>query len=428
MIARALAFIREASPSLYAYLDPFLRFVYQKTPGLRRSLRRQRLVIRAHLTSATGLDRHNEDRIRWKQKWTNGGAAKVLMVAPRDYAGSFYGWATAVNAHSQDASCRLLALSKHRFQYKYDMVYPFYELFGTDHKPIRQLIDEADALHLKDEFYFFETTWKPEVSRFMNALIEAFQKTNRPVIFTHYGSFARNFEQNPSYRKAVAAFDARIAITPDLLFDWFGGEYVPHAIDLTEVPRTWTESRIFAHSPSSKVIKGSGVMWEALHRVEEIKDGWTLDMISEVSHRECLARMSRAELFFDQAGKDDVRAADKNRVIGWYGKAAVEAMSFGIPTIAHLSEVALTRATRAGKDIRAICPVLNTGVDRASMEETLVKYLGLSPEEKRDLSDRTRRWVERFHGERVVAGELSRIYRACLNSGKAAPSTKVSEK
>lgn len=371
-----------------------------------------------YVISTNGLGVSNKTRTEWDQKWRTNTNMKMLLVAPKDYAGSFYRWAKAVNDYSPDVSCRAISLFKHRYNYEYDCIFHSFASGFQKQKDVQRLVDEADGLHLKDEFFFYNTHRSPSISRFILSLIEEFQKKNKPVLFTHYGSLARRFQSEPAYRQVVSSFDARIALTPDLNYDWFNGYFVPHTIDLNLFPYVWSQSKIFAHSPSSRLIKGSDAMLSALHRIEEIQRQWTIDIIENVRYDKCLDRKSKAELFFDQAGRVETDRIDGNEIIGWYGNSAVEAMAFGIPTISHISDSAFQQSKNAGKDIKTACPILNTELDETSMEKAILNYLHLSSDDQKKLSQKTRRWVEEFHSENVVGKELGNIYKNCIQKLK----------
>jgi len=209
--------------------------------------------IKHHYYNITtnGLAISSKTKIEWEQKWKKPSSQKVLMLSPRDYAGSFFRWGKAVNDLDADVVCRTVSLFKHRYNYDFDYIFHAFRRGIGANQDFQRLVDEADTLHIKDEFFFYYHNKFPRVSKFMVDLINEFKKKNKPTIFTFYGSFARKLQGEPAYRKAIQEFDARIALTPDLNYDWFKGYYVPHAFDLSQFRYTWTESKIFAHSPSS---------------------------------------------------------------------------------------------------------------------------------------------------------------------------------
>jgi hypothetical protein len=124
-----------------------------------------------------------------------------------------------------------------------------------------------------------------------------------------------------------------------------------------------------------------------------------------------MRRKADSNVFFDQAGESS---------IGWYANSAVEAAVFGIPTLAHLSEDAFDGAVRGGHDVRERCPIVNAPLDVAGIRATVGRLVELSPRERRDLSLRTRAWVEEFHSFRVVGPQLVAAYDAAEAIAKKA--------
>jgi len=62
--------------------------------------------------------------------------------------------------------------------------------------------------------------------------------------------------------------------------------------------------------------------------------------------------------------------------------------------------------------------ILNTAPGVEGIRRTLSRYLELSPEERRHLSERTRTWIETFHSYQAVGERLSNLYNRVLNQGK----------
>ena len=96
-------------------------------------------------------------------------------------------------------------------------------------------------------------------------------------------------------------------------------------------------------------------------------------------------------------------------IIGWYGNSALEAMSCGIPTIAHISEHALRGVKQAGISFDDF-PLINVPMDAEGMYEELKKFVNMSEEEQTNLSLRTRKFIEDFHSYQANAKDLSLIY------------------
>ena len=238
---------------------------------------------------------------------------------------------------------------------------------------------------------------------------DLFDGFDKPKIYTAYGGYMRKLSGDEQFRQYVKGFDARISMTPDLNYDWFDGFFIPHAIDSDRFQYSWRDGRVLAHSPSTKERKGTDDLVAAVNGL-----GIEFDLISGVSHEECVSRKSSANLFFDQAGREIQERLGINTVIGWYGNSALEAAVFGIPTIAHLSEHAYDGAARAGRDIRDSCAILNTPLGSAGIRRTLEAYFLQGADGRAELSRRTRRWIEEFHSYQACADELGKVYRGLL--------------
>lgn len=365
----------------------------------------------------------NEGNLKWQKKWdTTELDKRILMIAPKDYAGSMYKWAEALNRHT-DYAVRLVTFHYHPYGYNVDLVLP--ECNAARLEKFLELVSQAGILHLKDEHSWFMGLPAFTNTALLNTLFFSDLYPNKPKFFTHYGGYARKFKDNPEYIKAVQSFDGRIAMTPDLNFEWFSGEYIPHAIDADNLFFSWADSDIIAHSPSSPEKKGTDMFTESLNRLKHNEPekwaGWTYDLIHGVSHQECVERKQKCSLFFDQAGRHSKSELGIDDVIGFYGNSAIEAMVYGIPTIAHISERAFEGAKRAGIDL-SDTPVLNMDRSTDGLYNKIVDFINMSKEERFELASKTRSFVLQFHDYKAVAKRLAEQY------GKAIQAAKTQEK
>jgi glycosyltransferase involved in cell wall biosynthesis len=355
----------------------------------------------------------NEGVTQWGERWKQASPDhRVLMVVPKDFAGSMYKLAEAMNRYTPYA-VRMITFEYHQFDYPVDLVVP--ECDEKRLNEVYKLANEAAVFHLKDEH-----SWYLAQDRFpnlvlLNNLFFSDMFPNKPKVFTHYGGYARKLKQETKYVAAVQKFSGRIAMTPDLNYEWFNGEYVPHAIDTDNFDNIWKDVNLLAHSPSTKNIekKATDMFKEAVDKLEKyykkVWCNWSFDIIHGVSYKECLQRKCKASLFFDQAGWHGGSSLGINDVIGWYGNSAIEAMAFGIPTIAHLSKDALERAKRSGFPLRD-CPVINVSRSSDALVETILSFIRLSPKERRALAERTRQFAIDFHGYKAVGERMSKVY------------------
>jgi hypothetical protein len=199
-----------------------------------------------------------------------------------------------------------------------------------------------------------------------------------------------------------------VAMTPDLLFPWFDGAYIPHAIDTRVTPYSWSPGSVLSHSPSNPQRKGTRELVRAIAGLTDLQ--LEFDLVQGVSHSECLQRKRQANLFFDQAGRESRRALGVDTVVGWYGNSALEAAAHGIPTVAHLSRSALEAADRARGDVSGRCAIINTPLGVEGIAKTIRWFFDLSTEEQTSLSKATHAWVEEFHSYSAVARQLQALY------------------
>jgi glycosyltransferase involved in cell wall biosynthesis len=348
----------------------------------------------------------------WEARWEESDRCRVLLVANIDHAGSLFKWCAALNTHTEIAA-RTVVFKLHRMgEPGVDLLYPFgrpLAYLDLAFSGLVRLLDEADVIHLKDQTGF--VTGENGLPR------DLLTQFGKPIVFTHYGGNARLEEREDWYREHVLSFDARVAMTPDLCFDWASDwHYIPHAIDVNRFPYAWQDGRVVAHSPSRPERKGTAEFIEALEALADL--GLSVELITGMPHDACIALKRQASLFFDQAGRESPELG--SLLIGWYGNSALEAAVFGIPTMAHLSEQALLGAERAGMtDIRDCCPILDCGLTAASMAATMRAYFESSSEERRRLSESTRAWIEDFHSYQAVAHQLVRLYDDLLASPRA---------
>jgi hypothetical protein len=334
----------------------------------------------------------------WGQRWRERPGRRVLLYARVDYAGSFFKWCAAINDFTEYAA-RLIVFEGHPYGYPVDLVFlPNADGDGSVAGPgLDELIDQAEIVHLKDEtgFYLGSNGLPPDL----------FTRFGKPMVFTHYGGFARKHMDDPGYQDFVLGFDARIAMTPDLCFEWFDGSYIPHSVDTRRFAYSWRDGRLLGHSPSIPERKGTEDLLAAIDPLHV-----ELDLIHGVPHEVCLERKALCNLFFDQAGRESPEHLGTDRAIGWYGNSALESAVHGIPTIAHLSEEAFDGAARGRRDIRGRCPIINTPLGVEGIRRTISEYFDLPLDERRDLSLRTRQWIEDFHSDEVVAARLAEVY------------------
>jgi hypothetical protein len=337
----------------------------------------------------------------WARRWLERPGQRILLLAPKDYSGSFFKWTESINLCTPYAA-RMLVFRPHQYKYSLDLLSP--AVATGDWSGVRELIAEADIIHIKDESGFFQknNNLPPEL---LNE-----RRNGVPVVYTAYGGFFRVFRDSPEFRDHVLNFDARIAMTPDLITDWFDGHFIPHAIDTDTYRYSWSDGNRITHSPSTAARKGTDDFMAAIDYLKSEPLDIELDLISGVLHKECIARKRHAALFFDQAGRERKSVLGTDAIIGWYGNSALEAATHGIPTIAHLSQASFDGARRAGRDIESSCAIINTPLGKEGIAGVIRNFFKLTPEERREISMQTRAWMEAFHSYRACGEMLAKCY------------------
>ena len=208
----------------------------------------------------------NKGKKEWVIKWKNATHDhRVLMVAPKDFAGSMYKLAESLNRYS-DYAVRLITFDFHQFGYPLDLIVP--ECNGARMEALFKLASESAVLHLKDEHSWF-LRWERSLNlEVIDKLFFSNLFKNTPKVFTHYGGYARKFKHHKKYVSKVKKFEGRITMTPDLNFDWYDGKYIPHTIDTDKIQSCWYDSNILVHSPSNPLTKATSLLDKAIHLLE----------------------------------------------------------------------------------------------------------------------------------------------------------------
>ena len=356
-------------------------------------------ILRSEITK---FQRHSYGNYRpgnsvWAAKWEANPQQRVVMFSRQDTAGSLYKWADAVNTYTPWA-VRLAVFEPHAFGFPTDLVFPHPEYADSD---LERLLSESTVIHLKDESAFLDG--KLHLPR------DFLSRHGKPMVFTHYGGSSRQYQHLPDYQSFVLNFDARIALTPDLLFSWFNGTYIPLAIDIRNIPNQWQPGNLLCHSPSNAKRHGTKVIQKAVELAQSQSD-IDFDLIQGLSHQECLERKRRATLFFDRVGRELRETYGTSEVIGWHGNSAIEAAAYGIPTMSHLADWAIDAARESLGSLMDYNAVINVGLEVKEIRDRILWFFNLPEEEQQVLSNQTRTWIEMLHSYKATGPALAGVY------------------
>lgn len=374
---------------------------------------RQRLSRRLPMRDFGSMTEGNAD---WDRKWWGTPKERrILMLAPKDFSGSMFKLAEAINRHSAYRA-RLVTFHPHPFGYPDDIVLP--ELDPERKRRFYRLLDSCALVHLKDEQTWFSERECINRELLNELVIERIHDV--AIVFTAYGGWSRALRGNPDWLKVVEGFDARVAFTPDLILSDAGWSLVPHAIDTDTLRSQWRDGTLLGHASSTvkPTRKGTDLLFQAIRNLEIQENSawtnWQVDFFCGIPHKRAMERKANHTVYFDQAGHEPMHGPlGVSDIIGWYGNAAIESMALGVPTIAHLSSSALQLAAQKMSEMRDHA-VINVKPNPESIASALDSFVTAKPYERREISQFARQFTERVHGFAAVASQLSQVYEGVM--------------
>lgn len=209
----------------------------------------------------------------------------------------------------------------------------------------------------------------------------------KKVIMHHRGSDIRYRGEKWMYSR----FAAKILVsTPDLLRWSPSAIWVPNPVDLDKyhyVGVKETEKINIVHAPSSRAIKGTEYVINAVKKLENEGYKVNLMLVENVPYNKVIEYYKQADIVVDQL------------LLGWYGNVTIECMALGKPVCVFIN-----------KDLESyvqFMPVLNTS------PENLVENLKMLIEDKElrgELGEKGRKYVENVHDPIKVNRKLIELY------------------
>jgi len=146
---------------------------------------------------------------------------------------------------------------------------------------------------------------------------------------------------------------------------------------------------LIVHSPSAKVAKGTYMIRKV---IEKLKNGYDFEYqeLHNISREEVLKVMEKADIFLDQI------------IVGGYGMASIEAMSFGKPVMCYI----MPEVFDSG--LAPDCPIINTNPD--NLETQLVRLIS-DGKLRREIGIKSRAYVEKYHDADIVCKDLVNHYK-----------------
>jgi glycosyltransferase involved in cell wall biosynthesis len=188
-----------------------------------------------------------------------------------------------------------------------------------------------------------------------------------------------------------------LVATPDLIELVPDSTWLPQMIDLREwdaltVHRGSPPNRAFrlVHVPSATFKKGTNFVVRAVESLRQRGVPIELRVITNgMNYRDVAAAVSTADAGIDQL------------LVGWYGTASIEMMASRLPTLCYVRDD-LRSSYAADLPLVQCTP--------QTVEAKLGELIERSPEERQELGERGRKFVEGRHDIARVSEQLVRAY------------------
>ena len=350
----------------------------------------------------------------------------ILHIAPENFAGVPYDFMRMHKAYGDHS--RLITLHKNPLGFAEDICLDFpisrsnlAKSYRLSRSLVKQGADRINAMYWKPksliDSLFFSLQTRSRISS-IEQLINSEQLDTYDIIhydggldFTRDSRFAKRWKamgkaivtcyygsdlrargiiremDEMSDLKLTSEFD-HLAMKDDL-------EYVFYPYDPSELPtiqpeKDFTNIRI-VHSPTNRLYKGTDLI---LSVIEKLKQSFSFEflLLENLPRHEVLSIKSQCTISIDQVGGSFGGTG--------YGKAGIESLAMGIPTITNMTE-----------DYVHWLPenpfiVANTA---KQLEESLIELIE-SPELCQTLGEKGKQWVHSHHSYEKVNEHLKSLY------------------
>jgi glycosyltransferase involved in cell wall biosynthesis len=330
-----------------------------------------------------------------------------VFLGPHHVAGLLWEYRQGLRALGVDA--KVVVFDKHRFQYPADIEFNFagnkYIRFLkrrlTSFIPLPRLIRDFDVFHFvygtsilpfHIDVYILKLFRKKIVMNFVGSDI---RPRKIPEIYTN--------ERMINKKKRVVKFwekyaDAIISFPENSQLLTKKYYIITSGYDL-EYWKPFTSSKfkkdngkiLIIHAPSHRGKKGTEYVIEAIDKL--IKEGYKIEfkLLENLSNSEVREWVNISDIAIDQL------------LLGWHGTFAVESMALAKPTLCYINEE-WKREVEYAKNL----PLVNTTPD--TIYDNL-KLLIENPDLRKELGEKSRKYVEEVHDSKKVAKQLLELYK-----------------
>ncbi|MFN4989502.1 MAG: glycosyltransferase [Ignavibacteria bacterium] len=215
---------------------------------------------------------------------------------------------------------------------------------------------------------------------------------NKPIVTCYYGSDLRargiiKEIDDISDLKITSEFD-HLSLKSDLEFVFY--PYNPDELPQSNPNKDFSRIRI-VHSPTNRIYKGTELIVSVIEKLQRTYDFEFL-LLENMSRSEVLAVKSQCTISIDQVGGSYGGTG--------YGKAGIESLAMGIPTITNMTE-----------DYASWLPE-NPFVIANNAKELELQLVRLieSPDNCKTIGEHGRKWVDTYHSYKRVNEHLESLY------------------
>lgn len=155
------------------------------------------------------------------------------------------------------------------------------------------------------------------------------------------------------------------------------------------------------HAPTHRQAKGSRFIFEAIDRLKLEDINFNFTVVEGLSNIEARKLYSESDLLIDQL------------LAGWYGGLAVELMALGKPVICYIRDEDLKFIP---EEMQKDLPIIKATPE--TIFSVLKYYLTLGRSELKNISKRSRLYVEKWHDPQKIAFRMKQEYEMILQAKK----------
>jgi hypothetical protein len=318
----------------------------------------------------------------------------VVILSKHDYGGSGYKIAQAVMKTNPDIRVDCFVTQGSRYGYNTGTI-----VTRDNYKEVNTTIRKADVIHYKGDDLPGRKWNEIEIAK------------SKPIVITLGGSGFRRHGGNCTVAMAWHPIEAyinvsqlRTTVTPDINYPELQGIYTPTPIDSGSQNIIYNTGRciccghvlplVLSHSPSSRAKKGTDIVIRAVEKLKSQNIKFNFELIENLPHSRCVDRKKRASIFVDNVCPD----------VGAFGNSGLEAMQYGIPTIAAISKAAIEQSQGIYDDL----PILNCHTKRDVYQK--VGYYFQNTNKLRQLAEQTKAYTDKYHSYEAVGKMWRRLY------------------